>query len=253
MNQTCLMAVSTVSSHLLQPAPQLVVGLLPQRVGRTWESSARPTHPCKHSFSCKCEIISPCNFYIVNTKYICVSNVVFMLKLKGKDQSKKTFSCKFIFTHTVADIFSNSVLSVCACLQIDLSSSRAQAVGTSVPSDSRLQKPSEGSRSQRGHQAGLHGGESQFIGSGEDPSRKKYGNLCCFLPFLVTFPSFLLLSCLILHFFLFIESKNSSMADSPPLRSEESSLDAETAKSYPPFSSLMLIHIKGQERFGSSV
>ncbi|CAI5676151.1 unnamed protein product [Oreochromis niloticus] len=42
------------------------------------------------------------------------------------------------------------------------------------------------------------------------------------------------------------KSKNSSMADSPPLRSEESSLDAETAKSYPPFSSLMLIHIKGR-------
>ncbi|XP_014188935.1 supervillin isoform X2 [Haplochromis burtoni] len=42
------------------------------------------------------------------------------------------------------------------------------------------------------------------------------------------------------------KSKNSSMADSPPLRSEESSSDAETAKSYPPFSSLMLIHIKGR-------
>ncbi|XP_026020056.1 supervillin isoform X9 [Astatotilapia calliptera] len=42
------------------------------------------------------------------------------------------------------------------------------------------------------------------------------------------------------------KSKNSSIADSPSLRSEESSLDAETAKSYPPFSSLMLIHIKGR-------
>ncbi|XP_035766784.1 supervillin [Neolamprologus brichardi] len=42
------------------------------------------------------------------------------------------------------------------------------------------------------------------------------------------------------------KSKNSSITDSPPLRSEESSSDAETAKSYPPFSSLMLIHIKGR-------
>lgn len=141
---------------------------------------------------------------------------------------------------------------MCACLQIDLSSSRAQAVGTSVPSDSRLQKPSEGSCSQRGHQAGLHGRESQFISSREDPSWKKYANLCCSLLLLL----FLLLCCSATWycaFFLTIESKNSSMADSPPLRSEESSLDAETAKSYPPFSSLMLIHIKGQERFGSSV
>lgn len=74
------------------------------------------------------------------------------------------------------------------------------------------------------------------------------------VPFSCYFPSFMLLSYLILQvFFLTIESKNSSIADSPSLRSEESSLDAETAKSYPPFSSLMLIHIKGQERFGSSV
>lgn len=141
---------------------------------------------------------------------------------------------------------------MCVCLQIDLSSSRAQAVGTSVPSDSRLQKPSEGSRSQRGHQAGLHGRESQFISSREDPSRKKYANLCCSLLLLLSFFYVAQLPD-IAGFFLTIESKNSSIADSPSLRSEDSSLDAETAKSYPPFSSLMLIHIKGQERFGSSV
>lgn len=43
------------------------------------------------------------------------------------------------------------------------------------------------------------------------------------------------------------ESKNSSVADSRPFRSEESSSGAETAQSYSPFSSLMLIHIKGRQ------
>ncbi|XP_039973219.1 supervillin isoform X2 [Xiphias gladius] len=46
------------------------------------------------------------------------------------------------------------------------------------------------------------------------------------------------------------KSKNSSAADSHPARSEDLNLssDAATTKSYPPFSSLMLIHIKGRRR-----
>ncbi|XP_023266730.1 supervillin-like isoform X2 [Seriola lalandi dorsalis] len=44
------------------------------------------------------------------------------------------------------------------------------------------------------------------------------------------------------------KSKNSSVADSHPVRSEDAvfSSDAATTKSYPPFSSLMLVHIKGR-------
>uniref|UniRef100_A0A3B4VL01 Supervillin c n=1 Tax=Seriola dumerili TaxID=41447 RepID=A0A3B4VL01_SERDU len=44
------------------------------------------------------------------------------------------------------------------------------------------------------------------------------------------------------------KSKNSSVADSHPVRSEDAvfSSDAAATKSYPPFSSLMLVHIKGR-------
>lgn len=54
--------------------------------------------------------------------------------------------------------------------------------------------------------------------------------------------------------FLPTESKNSSTADSHLTRSEDSfsSSDAATNKSYPPFSSRMLIHIKGQKISGGS-
>lgn len=69
-----------------------------------------------------------------------------------------------------------------------------------------------------------------------------------FSPFFSLTLSFLSVS-LILRLFLPAESKNSSVADSHLARSE----DSDAAQSYPPFSSLMLMHIKGQKRFGSSV
>lgn len=58
-------------------------------------------------------------------------------------------------------------------LQADLSSSGAQALGASVPSDSGLQEPSEGSGRPGGRQAGLHGREGERNFRGEDPGREQ--------------------------------------------------------------------------------
>lgn len=134
-------------------------------------------------------------------------------------------------------------------MQTDLSCGRTQAVGASVPSDSGLQEPSEGSRCQRGHQAGLHGRESQHSCWGEDPGREEW--VKCLIYLRLFCHLFLFLSSFILCLFLSAESKNS---DSHP-RSEDFILssDAVTTKTYPPFSSLMLIHIKGLKRLGLCV
>lgn len=67
MNQSHLMEVSTAISHLPPPAPTCPVEtLLPQRVSRTWMSSARPTHPCEPGFSTDCKIIGFCCCCIIN-------------------------------------------------------------------------------------------------------------------------------------------------------------------------------------------
>lgn len=133
---------------------------------------------------------------------------------------------------------------VCVCVvQTDVRSSRAQEVSASISSDAGLQKSSEGSCSQRGHQAGLHGRESQHSCRGKDPSRKEWAEFH-FFPFLLCCPCF----SISLLFVLSTESKNSSVAPSHPARSKDFNPSSDAATTaYPPFSSLMLIHIKGQK------
>lgn len=126
-------------------------------------------------------------------------------------------------------------------VQADVSRGRAQEVSASISPDPGLQKPSEGSCCQRGHQTGLHGRENQHSCRWEDPSRKEWAQFYFF-----PFPSMLSLFRNFSGFVLSPGSKNSSVAPSHSASSKDldPSSDA-AATAHPPFSSLMLVHIKG--------